>query len=83
MKSYNSAFELLTEDPVELELLKRKSELMNSIVDNIKSKELTQGEAALIIDCDQPRISRLMNGRISEFSLGWLFQANERIKVCF
>ena len=79
MITHKSAFELIESDPKRVELLTEKSRLMNSIVDLIHEKRITQKRASEIIGCDQPRISRLKGGRISEFSLDWLFDANSKL----
>jgi predicted XRE-type DNA-binding protein len=59
--------------------MKSKSDLMNKICDHLKANNITQLEASKIIGCQQPRISRLLSGRISEFSLGWLFLAVDKL----
>ena len=75
MKSYKNAFELITDDPVEIKMLEKKSGLVNDISDHIKDNCLTQKQAAEIIGTEQPRVSRLLGGRMSEFSVDWLFKA--------
>ena len=79
MKKYNNAFELIY-NPVEAKLMLAKGDLMNSILDSIKSLRLNQAEAANIMLVSQPKISNLHNGMISKFSLELLFRMNERIK---
>ena len=80
MKIYDNAFDAIYgEDSPEAKLLKEKSDLMDKITDHIKENNITQFEAALKVGCQQPRISRLMAGKISEFSLGWLFNAANNI----
>ena len=75
MKSYKSAFEILTNDPVKIKMLEKKSSLINEISDHMKNNHLTQKQAAKIIGTEQSRVSRLLNGRMSEFSIDWIFQA--------
>ena len=72
MKSFNNAFELLTDDVKEVEHYTMRSNMMNAIVDLIKLKEWTQKEAAEHLGVTQPRISNLKNGRISKFSVDML-----------
>ncbi len=79
MKSYNSAFELLTDDTAEVKLLIKRCSLMNSIVDKIHDLRISQVESARIMKVTQPRVSNLKNGRISKFSYDMLFLMNERI----
>ena len=79
MKSYTSAFELLTDDTAEVKLLIKRCSLMNSIVDKIHDLRISQVESARIMKVTQPRVSNLKNGRISKFSYDMLFLMNERI----
>jgi|TARA_R110000744_G_scaffold62478_2_gene128987 predicted XRE-type DNA-binding protein len=72
MKSFNSAFELLTDDTKDIENYTMRSNMMDAIVDLIKSKDWTQKEAAEHLGVSQPRISNLKNGRISKFSVDML-----------
>ena len=80
MQSYGSAFEIVTEDKAEVEILKIRSDLMHQLVDLMKGLGLTQVEAAKLIGCTQPRISQLKNGRISQFSLTWLTKAKLKLQ---
>jgi predicted XRE-type DNA-binding protein len=72
MKSFNNAFELLTDDKKEIENYILRSNMMDAIVDLIKAKDWTQKEAAEHLNVTQPRISNLKNGRISKFSVDML-----------
>jgi len=72
MKSFNNAFELLTDDIKEVENYTMRSNMMNAIVDLIKAKDWTQKEAAEHLGVSQPRISNLRNGKISKFSVDML-----------
>ncbi len=46
-----------------------RSQLMHRITDIIKEHKLTQTQAGKILDIDQPRVSDLMNGKLSKFSM--------------
>ena len=46
-----------------------KAELMRQIGNVIKEKQLTQEQAALMLNIDQPKVSALMNGKLEGFSL--------------
>lgn len=91
MQSFNNAFELLTDDPKEVENYTMRSNMMDAIVDLIKAKDWTQKEAAEHLGVTQPRISNLKNGRISKFSvdmlmgmlakLGFTFEFNYTPKI--
>lgn len=79
MKSFENTFEMIA-DKHEAALLLKRSNLMNSIVDKIKSSGMTQAEAAEVMGVTQPRVSNLLTGRISKFSLDMLYLMNEKIK---
>lgn len=76
MKSMESAFELVADNPAKLKKLKAKSKLMNEVIDTINDKianhGCTQAEIAVMLGVNQPRISRLLNGVFSEFSMDML-----------
>jgi predicted XRE-type DNA-binding protein len=45
-----------------------KSNLAIAIHDTIKERGLTQGQAAELMGVDQPKVSKIVRGRLSEFS---------------
>jgi predicted XRE-type DNA-binding protein len=51
-----------------------KAELVRQISNLIDSKNLTQTEAAKILGIDQPKVSALLNGKLSGFSTDRLFR---------
>ena len=51
-----------------------KAELVRQISRIIKKKKLTQQQAALALGVDQPKISDLVSGKLSGFSLERLFR---------
>ena len=55
--------------------LKLRAELLRTIGSVIHSRGLTQKEAGLLMDMDQPRVSGLMAGKISRFSTDRLMRA--------
>ena len=80
MTVYDSAFQILTDDPAKVRQYEERSDLMNKIVDHIYRRRLTQGKVVEILGISQPRISRLMNGHIGDFSMGWLFMAEQKLR---
>ena len=46
-----------------------KAELAHKITNVIERRQLTQSEAASLLDVDQPKISALRRGKLSGFSL--------------
>lgn len=49
-----------------------KADLTGEIAHLIKENQLTQAQAAKILEVDQPRISSLLNGRLDLFSIEML-----------
>lgn len=66
--------ELLAQDPIQLSLISVKSKLMILITKLIREQSWTQAQAAKEIGVSQPRISNLMNGQISKFSIDMLLE---------
>lgn len=66
-KSYGNVFEDLGLPDSEELLVKAR--LVSQICDIIKKKRLTQAKAAKILDIDQPKVSLLLRGKLSGFSI--------------
>src|SRR5437764_14765423 len=62
-----------------------KAQLAARICQMIKDRKLTQAAAAEILDQDQPKISALMRGKLSGFSMDRLFrflnQLNQQVEI--
>jgi predicted XRE-type DNA-binding protein len=56
-----------------------KTELARSITAIIKERELTQREAARVLEIDQPKVSAISRGRLSDFSLERLLMLVNRL----
>jgi len=65
---YDSAFDVI-KDKERAASMKIRSKLAIRLSSYIKEKEYTQEEAAKHLKVDQSRISRLLNGRISDFTI--------------
>ena len=76
--SGQSAFHALGFKPELVEKLEKKSALMVELQGFVKRHGLTQNKAAVLLEVSQPRVSDLMNGRISQFSLDELVRLCER-----
>lgn len=66
---FSSVWDALADTPEEAANLRVRSELMDKITELIASNNWTQAEAAQHCSVTQPRISDLLRGRISRFSL--------------
>ena len=72
-------------DEVESENLKIRAKLMQALDGYIKANNLTQANAAELMDVTQPRISDLMRGKINKFTIDMLItmlsKANINVSV--
>ncbi|MCX0433398.1 helix-turn-helix domain-containing protein [Aeromonas veronii] len=75
----NNPLELLAQDPVELSIVTLKARLMVIITKLIRENRYTQSEAAKLLGVSQPRVSNLMNGKISKFSIDMLIEMMGRL----
>lgn len=51
-----------------------RQNLAERIVAEVQAKGMTQMEAAKVLEIDQPKVSRLLNGRLTEFSTARLMR---------
>jgi predicted XRE-type DNA-binding protein len=68
-KTYDDVWEAISETRAEAANLRGRAELTRQIAALIRAKRWTQAEAAKRCGVSQPRISDLLTGRISRFSL--------------
>ena len=59
-------------DPAEAEVMKLRAEVMIRTAQQLKERGWTQAEAARQLGVTQPRVSRLIKGKIEDFSLDML-----------
>jgi predicted XRE-type DNA-binding protein len=79
LKAVSNPFELFATDSVELNILSLKSKLMIIISSLIRTEGWSQHDAAKRLGVKQPRISNLMHGHVSKFSLDGLIEMLCRI----
>lgn len=77
---YETAFDVL-EDPDRAANLKVRSKLMNRLDDYIREEGLTQEEAADQLGVPQSRISFLVNGKVSKFTIDYLLNMCTRAGI--
>jgi len=84
-KAYKSVWDALSDTPAEAANMQARSDLMHQIRELIRKKKWTQTEAARRCGVTQPRISDLMRGEISLFSLDALVKIaaalGQRVRV--
>ncbi|WP_152048897.1 helix-turn-helix domain-containing protein [Aureimonas psammosilenae] len=78
-KAYRSVWDAISETPTEARNMKRRSALMMAINDLIDAKEMTQAEVGKILGVAQSRVSNLVGGKISLFSLDTLIEFAEKL----
>lgn len=49
-----------------------KTKIASTIQDVVESRGLTQKRAAELMGIDQPKVSKILHGRLAEFSTEWL-----------
>lgn len=74
LERYANVFDAIASVPAEAENIKLRARLMDMLRQRIESELWTQTEAANRLGVSQPRISDLMRGKISLFSLDMLVQ---------
>ena len=76
---YQSVWDALEDDPVRRENLKLRSDILRVITETLTERELTQQQAAELLECTQPRVNALMQGKIDEFRLDMLVDFAHRL----
>ena len=66
---FASVWDAIENTPKEAENMKLRSALMVVIQQYVNGKKLTQSEAAKVFGVTRPRMSGLMRGKVSQFSL--------------
>jgi len=59
-------------DPAEAEVMRLRAEVMICTAQQLKAHGWTQAEAARQLGITQPRVSRLIKGKVADFSLDML-----------
>ncbi len=66
---YRSVFDDIARSAEEAENLKIRAQLLDSLIDYVEQRGLSQTEAAARFGTTQPRVSYLLNGKISKFTI--------------
>ena len=77
--TYRSVWDAIADSPAEAANLKLRSLLMDAIKAYIDQEKLTQEEAAKRLGVPQSRVSELVNGRISKFTIDKLGDMAARV----
>jgi len=79
IESSGNVFIDLGFDPAEAEVMKLRAEVMIRTAQQLKKQGLTQAEAARKLGITQPRVSRLIKGKLEDFSLDTLLKLAARV----
>ena len=77
--TYESIWDAIADSPGEAANLKIRSQLMDILADYIRQEGITQKEAALRFGVPRLRVSELVNGRISKFTIDKLVNMAARV----
>lgn len=77
-KGSGNVFVDLGFDPAEAEVMKLRAEVMIRTAQRLKERGWTQAEAARQLGITQPRVSRLIKGKLEDFSLDMLLTLASR-----
>ena len=69
MKAYSDVWDAIADTPSEAANLKIRSQLMMTLTEYVERQEITREEAAKRLGVPRSRVSELVNGRISKFSI--------------
>lgn len=76
---FDSVWDALEDDPIEARALERRANLMQLVQDKIEKGKWSQPEVAKMLGITRPRVSDLMRGKLSKFSLDTLLTFVERM----
>ncbi|MBK9442544.1 MAG: XRE family transcriptional regulator [Comamonadaceae bacterium] len=79
---FASVWDAIEDTPPQAACMRARSELMMSLTEVIRERGMTQGDAAALFGVTQPRISDLMRGKISLFSLDTLIDMAATAGMC-
>ena len=72
--AFSGVSELLQKNPAEAKEYEVRCELLTALRSHIEKLPMSQTQVAEILGVDQPRVSDLVRGKISKFSLGTLLE---------
>lgn len=78
-QQFNSVWDALEDNPIRAQNLKLRSRLLIEITETIKNQNLTQQQAAAVLHITQPRVSALLQGKITDFRLDSLVDIAHRL----
>lgn len=76
-----NVFALFEEDPVVASIKNLKCQLLMLIIQDIRTKELSQAQVSQIAGITQPRVSNMMKGYLHKFSIDMLISVALKLGV--
>lgn len=84
-ESFRSVWDALEDDPLVARAKERRANLMLLIQEKIERGKWSQPEVAKMLGISQPRVSDLVRGKLSKFSLemllGFLERMGEEVRI--
>ena len=80
-KAYSDVWDAIAETPSEAANVKIRSRLMIALAEYVERQKITQVEAAKRFGVPRSRVSELVNGRISKFSIDRLVNMAARVNL--
>jgi len=84
-ESFRSVWDALEDDPLVARAMERRSNLLMLVQDKIEKGKWSQPEVAKMLGISQPRVSDLVRGKLSKFSLemllGFLERMGEEVRI--
>ena len=80
-QKFDNVWEALEDDPIRMQNLKLRSELMIQISEKLHSLGVTQTKASQILCISQPRVCALLQGKIDRFRLDSLIDMAHRLEL--
>jgi predicted XRE-type DNA-binding protein len=79
VQKFDSVWDTLEDDPIRRQNLKLRSELMIRISEELRTRGVTQTQAAALLRISQPRVSELLQGKIDSFRVDSLVDIAHRL----
>ena len=76
---FKSVWDAIEDDPIRVRNLKLRSELLIRISAELQRRQLTQMQAAKLLQVTQPRVCALLQGKIENFRLDSLIDMAHRL----
>ncbi len=79
--TYSDVWEAISDTPAEAANLRIRSQLMIALTEYVKRQAITQQEAGKQLGVPRSRVSELVNGKISKFSIDRLVNMASRVNL--